>query len=111
MKNRAELEKFILDRLSEIRDEYVDYISQFPEISMMWENEEHHLGMTIFKDNSCATGLVTSWVHEDNKRYNTYTVDASSLYPIKYRAKSFVDEMSEEELRKELSYGKDNTEE
>jgi len=111
MKNRAELEQFILSKLAEIRKEYIDYISQYPEILSRWDNKTHHLSMSIFDHSSDVTGLVVSNKHEDNKRYNTYTISADSLYKFKLPNDIFVDEISEDELRKELNYGKDNTEE
>ena len=76
MKDRKDLEKFIGEKLSEIREAYVDYISQFADFKIpeSWESGDHHLSLSVFSDNysvfSCISGC-----RVDNDKNLVYTVD------------------------------------
>ena len=75
MRNRANLEEFILFRLKEIKKEYEDYLSQFPQMFEEYKKLNNHLSLLIFDHNLSMNALVG---HIDGK--HVYTLNYDSAY-------------------------------
>jgi hypothetical protein len=76
MRDRKELEKFIGEKLSEIREAYVDYISQFADFKIpeSWESGDHHLSLSVFSDNYSAFSCISNCEIDGDEKI-VYTVD------------------------------------
>ena len=81
MKDRKDLEKFIGEKLSEIREAYVDYISQFADFKIpeSWESGYHHLSLSVFSDNSSVFSTLGDCIINGNTK-SVYTVDYTEKY-------------------------------
>ena len=81
MKDKKELEKFIGDKLAEIRKEYDDYLSQYENFKLpeTWRSKDHHLCVSIFSDSysffSCMNGCMI-----DGKEKTLYMIDYHEKY-------------------------------
>ena len=75
MKDRKQLEKFIVDKLNEIRAEFVDYVSQYAELKVAWDNNDIRICM------AASVGDVSGFsMFEPDKDNYTYVVNISGKF-------------------------------
>ena len=81
MKDKKELEKFIGDKLAEIRKEYIDYLSQYENFKLpeTWVSKDHHLCVSIFSDSSSVFSCMGG-CKIDGEEKTVYMIDYHEKY-------------------------------